>query len=79
MSDADNRIPAMTKFVKETDKEILQRLECAPKMIVAKNCPVCDIPMWLKDVIVWGKSHKYDKQFKCHKCSLNVVEKAVEE
>ena len=71
---------------KETPTEILKRLDCAPKMKVAKNCPVCNlqgkkpvIAMWLKDVIVWGKSHKYDKQWKCHKCSLNLVEKAVEE
>ena len=55
-------------------------------MKVAKNCPVCNlqgkkpiVAMWLKDVIVWGKSHKFDKQWKCHKCSLNLVEKAVEE
>ena len=64
---------------KESDIEILERLDSAPKMVVEKLCPVCNIPMWLKDVIVWGKSHKFDKQFKCHKCSLNLVEKAVEE
>ena len=64
---------------KESDIEILKRLDSAPKMVVEKLCPVCNIPMWLKDVIVWGKSHKFDKQFKCHKCSLNLVEKAVEE
>ena len=63
----------------ETAKEILTRLDCAPKMVTEKICPVCDVPMWLKDVIVWGKSHKFDKQFKCHKCYLNLVEKAVEE
>ena len=63
----------------ETPNEVLNRLECAPKMITEKNCPVCDIPMWLKDVIAWGKAHKFDKQWKCHKCSLNLVEKAVEE
>ena len=58
----------------ETPTEVLNRLDCAPKMITEKNCPVCDIPMWLKDVIAWGKAHKYDKQWKCHKCSLNLVE-----
>ena len=59
----------------ETPTEVLNRLDCAPKMITEKNCPVCDIPMWLKDVIAWGKAHKFDKQWKCHKCSLNLVEK----
>ena len=37
--------------------------------------------MWLKDIIVWGKSHKFDKQWKCQNkdCSLNLVEKAIED
>ena len=40
----------------ETPTEVLNRLDCAPKMIIEKNCPVCDIPMWLKGRYSMGQS-----------------------
>jgi len=50
-------------------------------MITKKKCPACNSELWLANIIIWGKAHKFDKQWKCLQkdCGLLLVEKAIED